>query len=64
MSEEELFEFLSDYDECEEPPFPKELLFTCSKCHQMYGDCGIKLHDSDDYICLHRFNNHCRAECE
>lgn len=68
MSEEELFEFLSDYDEIYEHgnklPFPEELLFTCSKCHQMYGDCKIKLHDSDEYICLPRFSTYCRTECE
>jgi len=68
MSEEELFEFLSDYDEIYEYgkklPFSEELLFTCSKCHQMYGDCEIKTHDSDEYICLHRFGMYCRAECE
>ena len=68
MSEEELFELLSGYEERiengETISFPKELIFTCSQCHQMYGDCEIKTHDSDEYICLHRFGMYCRAECE
>ena len=66
MSEETLFEFISEYDEDEETYFPKEILFTCSQCHKIYGNC-IAQHNTDsiDYnVCKSRFNNYCKLECE
>ncbi len=65
MSEEELFEFISDYDGCEDPYFPIEVLFTCEKCRELYGDCEAHVSGSVNYqTCIDRFNNYCRAECE
>lgn len=64
MSEEELFEFLSDYDADEDGYFPNEILFTCKKCRHIYGKCNADVSDSLNYqICQNKFYNFCRAEC-
>lgn len=64
MSEEELFEFISEYDE-DETYFPSGTLFTCHKCRKLYGDCETHVSDSINYqTCKNRFNHYCRVECE
>ena len=65
MSEEELFEFLSEYDEDDDGHFPDEILFTCHKCRAKYGDCEAHFSDSINYqTCKNRFSNYCRIECK
>lgn len=65
MSEEELFEFISDYDEDGETYFPSGSLFTCHKCRELYGDCEAHTSDSINYqTCKNRFHNYCLVECE
>lgn len=64
MSEEELFEFISDYED-DEKHFPKDALFSCTQCHKTYGDCENHISDSVNYqTCQNRFSIYCRAECE
>ena len=64
MSEEVLFEFLSDYEEGSEPYFPSEILFTCLKCRDMYGKCEAHFTGECNYqICQDRFKDYCKGEC-
>lgn len=63
MPEEVLFEFLSEYEEDEETYFPKGTLFTCKKCHKLYGVCETHASDSVNYqMCKSRFSNYCELE--
>lgn len=65
MSEEVLFEFLSDYEEGSEPYFPDEILFTCKQCRSMYGDCEVQVSGSVHYeTCQNRFKEYCKVECD
>ena len=64
MSEEELFEFISDYEE-DGSYFPKNALFSCDKCHNIYGDCGSHTSNVVNYkTCKNRFIDYCMAKCE
>jgi len=65
MTEDKLFEFISEYEEDEETYFPIGTLFTCSKCHELYGDCEAHYSDSAKYkTCKNRYHNYCKLECE
>ena len=65
MTEDTLFEFISEYDEDEDTYFPIGSLFTCTKCHELYGDCEAHNSDSANYqMCKNRFSNYCKLECE
>ena len=63
MSEEKLFEFISEYEEDEETYFLKKELFTCSKCHDLYGDCTAHKIGTVDYdVCKDRFSIYCNSD--
>lgn len=65
MSEETLFEFISEYDDDEETYFPKGTIFTCNICHKLYGNCEANATGSVNYeTCKNRFSNYCKLECE
>ena len=59
MSEDTLFEFLSDYED-ENSYFPPDILFNCKMCHTKYGDCQVHISGDVDYnTCKERFHKHC-----
>lgn len=62
MTTEELFEFLSEYDE-DEAYFPKEALFPCKKCREIYGICDADIVGTVNYkMCVQRFCEYCQKD--
>ena len=60
MSDEELFDLIAEEEEFldnkgESLHFPKEALFTCVDCRNMYGDCERQSEDEGIGPCLERF---------
>jgi len=65
MSEDTLFEFLSEYEDDEETYFPKGTIFKCTNCHELYGDCEVNIDGEVNYqTCKNRFHVYSSAECE
>ena len=63
MSEDVLFEFLSEYDEDGTTYFSREALFTCKQCCELYGKCEAYNSDLVNYdICKSRFHTYCNSK--
>ena len=62
MSEDTLFEFLSEYDEDGTAYFSEDALFTCKQCCELYGKCEAYSSDSINYdSCKSRFHTYCNS---